>query len=173
MNLNKVSTSLLVVAFGISAVLIITLSGFYGINPLTKAFAATDQIYQAKLSGSSEDPPVKTGASGDAKFTVKSDGKTVEYTINVKDMDQVTGAHIHKGKSNENGQVVATLFNPSKPAGKINGHLASGTFTASDLEGPLKGKQISDLVDLIKNKDAYTNVHTSQNPKGEIRGSIE
>ncbi len=41
------------------------------------------------------------------------------------------------------------------------------------LGGPLKGKQMSDLLDLIKNKDAYINVHTKQNPDGEMRGTIE
>ncbi len=45
-------------------------------------------------------------------------------------------------------------------------------ITANKLEGPLKGKQISDLVKIMEDGNAYTNVHTEQNPKGEIRGQI-
>ena len=47
-----------------------------------------------------------------------------------------------------------------------------GYITSSDLVGPLKGKQISDLVKLINDGEAYVNVHTETNPKGEIRGQI-
>jgi hypothetical protein len=56
--------------------------------------------------------------------------------------------HIHKGKSGENGPPVAAL------------QMRKGKITSSDLQGPLAGKQISDLVDLIKNGQAYANVHT-------------
>ncbi len=50
--------------------------------------------------------------------------------------------------------------------------LAQGDISSSKLEGPLKGKQISDLTKLIEDNDAYVNVHTKQNPNGEIRGQI-
>jgi CHRD domain len=69
-------------------------------------------------------------------------------------------AHIHQGKAGENGQPVAPL------------QMGKGKITSSDLQGPLAGKQISDLVDLMKNGGAYTNVHTQQNQNGEIRGQI-
>jgi hypothetical protein len=63
------------------------------------------------------------------------------------------------------------LFNSeSKPLGKVHGPLTQGNFTAADLKGPLAGKQLFDLVNLIKNEDAYVNVHTTQNLEGEIRG---
>ena len=54
----------------------------------------------------------------------------------------------------------------------VNGQLAQGDISSSKLEGPLKGKQISDLTKLIEDNDAYVNVHTKQNPNGEIRGQI-
>jgi hypothetical protein len=36
----------------------------------------------------------------------------------------------------------------------------------------LKDKQISDLVKLINDGQAYVNVHTEANPMGEIRGQL-
>ena len=50
--------------------------------------------------------------------------------------------------------------------------VGKGTITSSDLKGPLAGKQISDLVNIIKGGQAYVNVHTEQNKNGEIRGQI-
>jgi hypothetical protein len=50
--------------------------------------------------------------------------------------------------------------------------MGNGKITSADLEGPLAGKQMSDLVDIMKNGGAYVNVHTQQNQNGEIRGQI-
>ena len=50
--------------------------------------------------------------------------------------------------------------------------LGKGKITSSDLQGQLAGKQISDLVNIIKSGQAYVNVHTDKNQNGEIRGQI-
>jgi hypothetical protein len=50
--------------------------------------------------------------------------------------------------------------------------LGKGKITSSDLQGPLAGKQISDLGNIMKNGGAYANVHTQQNQNGKIRGQI-
>jgi hypothetical protein len=47
-----------------------------------------------------------------------------------------------------------------------------GTVTADNLEGPMAGSQLSDLIDAMNNGQAYVNIHTEQNPDGEIRGQI-
>jgi len=88
-------------------------------------------------------------------------------------MNNVTLAHIQQGKTGINGPVVVVLFNSeSKPLSMVHGPLTQGNFTAADLKGPLAGKQLSDLVSMIKSGDAYVNVHTTQNPEGEIRGQL-
>jgi len=136
--------------------------------------AFAQQSFTAKL-GSNEVPPVTTSGSGVAVFHLSSDGKTIDYQLNLTKMSSVMGAHIHSGKQGENGPVVAGLFNPSMsgpPTGTVNGPLKKGTLTASDLSGPLAGKQISDLVNLIKSGGAYVNIHTTKNQNGEIRGQI-
>src|SRR6266498_342290 len=48
----------------------------------------------------------------------------------------------------------------------------SGNITKDDLQGPLKGKEISDLVSLMSNGSAYVNAHTDKYPKGATRGQI-
>ena len=53
--------------------------------------------------------------------------------------------------SDENGDIVVTLFNPSSPTAEVSGEFTNGTITASSLEGPLQGKQMSDLIGLINN----------------------
>lgn len=85
------------------------------------------------------------------------------------------GAHIHIGKQGQNGPVVAGLFNPNMsgpPTGKVNGLLAKGTITQSDLQGPLTGHPMDDLEHLLASHGAYANVHTQNHQNGEIRGQI-
>ena len=140
---------------------------------VTLSHAQGEQKFTAKMTGKEEVPPHDTKATGTAEFTLSADGKTMSYKVNVMNIDKVTMAHIHQGKVGENGPPVVWLFNSSsKPTGPMNGMLSQGKIISNDLVGPLKGKQISDLVKLINDAQAYANVHTQQNPKGEIRGQI-
>jgi hypothetical protein len=68
---------------------------------------------------------------------------------------------------------VAGLFNSTMLTGPVTGDLTEGSITSASLVGPLQGKQLSDLIALMQNGQAYVNVHTEQNPNGEIRGTIE
>ena len=174
----------------IVAVFAIVVVGFIGLSSHSHpAFATSIKvsgIYSASLSGSAEVPNVNTQATGDAVFksnaqaaaaggaaAAASSGDKLSYTVDVNDIDQVTGSHIHMGKSGDNGPIIVTLFDPQTPTGKVNGELTSGTITAHDLSGPMKGKQLSDLLDLFEQGEAYVNVHTQNHPKGEIRGQIQ
>jgi hypothetical protein len=149
----------------------ISVTGLGNLTVMPLAFAQ-QQKFTAKMTGSEEVPPKNTKATGTAEFDLSADGKTLSYKVSVNDINSVTMAHIHSGKKGVNGPVVVTLFHSANPTGPMNGVLSQGNATSSNLEGPLKGKQISDLVNLIKSGGAYANVHTTQNPKGEIRGQI-
>ena len=128
----------------------------------TTAYAQQQQsqAFTAKLSGKDEVPPVNTQATGMAQFQLSSDGKEINYDLTATNLNGFMMAHVHQGKAGENGQPVAPLS------------MGKGKITSSDLKGPLAGKQISDLVDLMKNGGAYVNIHTQQNQNGEIRGQI-
>jgi hypothetical protein len=138
-------------------------------------FASAQKQFVAELSGSNEVPPVSTIATGVAKFQLSADGQSLNYQINVTNINAIMGAHIHSGKQGQNGPVVAGLFNPNMggpPMGKVNGLLVKGTLNSTNLEGPLTGHPLTDLVHLITGHGAYVNVYTQQHQNGEIRGQI-
>jgi hypothetical protein len=137
------------------------------------AVFADEKSFKADLSGNDEVPGVNTPAKGEAKFTLSSDGKVLNYTLVVRDIENPTVAHIHIGKSGKNGQPVANIFNGPKREGKVRGNISQASLTANDLKGDFKGKSINELVALITSGDAYVNVHTDAYPDGEIRGQIK
>ena len=168
---TKTSTVAILSTTFVSTLLIL---GIVAAN-LPAAIFAQQQKFTAKLSGSNEVPPVTTSGSGIATLQLSADGKSLDYQLNLTNMNSVMGAHIHSGKQGQNGPVVAGLFNPDMsgpPTGIVNGLLKKGTLTSTDLSGSLAGKQISDLVNLIKSGGAYVNVHTTKNQNGEVRGQI-
>jgi hypothetical protein len=109
-------------------------------------------------------------ATGMAGFIVNNAKTKIWYQIEAEGLKKVTQAHIHSGKIGDNGPVVVTLFKGNKDS--VNGALVQGSITADKLEGPLKGKSISDLVNLIQKSSAYVNIHTQSFPDGEKRGQI-
>ena len=137
------------------------------------AIAAAGHTFTAALTGQEEVPGVTTAAIGEAGFTLGKEGRELTYTLTVKDMANVTAAHIHKGGKGTNGPPVANLFTGPKKTGAFNGTLSEGVLTANDLAGPLYGKTLDDLVTLIKTGEAYVNVHTDAYPAGEVRGQIK
>lgn len=129
--------------------------------------------FNANLSGSSEVPPTPINATGNTEFQVVSDKKELTYSLNVEGLEGITEAHIHKGKVGVNGPVVVTLYNSQSPSTESNTSLTiKENITSAKLEGPLAGKQLSDLINIMNNGTAYVNVHTEQNPLGSIRGEI-
>lgn len=130
--------------------------------------------FKAVLSGKEVMPTaVDTKATGDMEIMLGKDGKELGYTLNIKDIENVTAAHIHAGKKGVEGPPVVGLFGGPKKDAKFSGVLAKGTITDKDLKGPLAGKTIADLVKMIKSGDAYVNVHTAAHPGGEVRGQLE
>lgn len=150
------------------------ISSVFGFAALTgtslSAFAQKQgQFFDAKLTGKNEVPAKDTKATGIVEFTVTG-ANSMSYKVSVTNMQKVTAAHIHIGKVGENGPVIVTLFKTSSPSAMTNGTLSQGNITSAKLEGPLAGKQLSDLINLMINGGAYVNVHTEANPNGEIRG---
>jgi hypothetical protein len=129
-----------------------------------------EKKFWAGLEGEFEVPPTSTNASGIAMF--KNTEDNIWYIINATNIENVTAAHIHSGILGENGPIVATLFDVDVPVEKVNGTLNQGNLTDNMLEGPLFGKQLSDLTMNMHSNTTYVNLHSTDHPDGEIRGQI-
>lgn len=90
----------------------------------------------------------------------------------MEDIKNVTVAHIHLGPVGVNGPVVVTLFGPLRKPRSFEQAEFTGVITREDLEGPLAGRSLNTLLRKILLGKTYVNVHTVQNPDGEIRGQI-
>lgn len=134
---------------------------------------ATVAEFSIQLSGDEEVPPVDTLATGSSDFTAPH-FDNIGYSVNVSNIDKVTAAHIHSGKSGENGPIVVTLFKTESPSPEpLKGILTSGNISNADLEGPMAGKTLIDLNKAMELGETYVNVHTEEHPNGEIRGQIK
>lgn len=147
------------------------------------ALADNGRNYVAHLSGGNELPaPVDTAAQGQAIFHFEEDehGNAValEYKLIVANVENVTMAHIHVAPVGQLSGPPAVWLYPAAPPpslipGRSDGVLAEGTATAANLVGPVIGGQtLDDLRTAIEQGRAYVNVHTTQYPAGEVRGTI-
>lgn len=139
------------------------------------AAPAVPKVFQAKLSGSEEVPPVDTDAHGIAMFRLSNDGTALEYTLVVNNLVDTLQSHIHIAPEGVNGPVVVFLYPEGGPPpqlieGKFSGKLASGTITEDDIV--LAGVTFDELIEAMQTGNAYVNVHTTAFPGGEIRGQI-
>lgn len=184
MSLRRFATLALVAGIGIAC-------GEEGRTPAAPELAAEDALFSrpahatvpdarnfvAPLDWREEVPEVDDSrATGLARFQLSGDGTALEYKLIVANIQNVLMAHIHAGPPGVAGPVVVWLY-PSAPPpqlipGRSQGILAEGTITEADFMGPLAGEPFEALLDLIHDGLAYVNVHTSQNPPGEIRGQI-
>jgi hypothetical protein len=129
--------------------------------------------FVAPLSGDEVVPSVDTDARGLAKFKLNKAGDELGYKLIVANIEAVLGAHIHMAPPGENGGIVVFLFgDPFTDPVTVNGTLAEGTITASDVVGPNAGN-FETLIEAMKAENTYVQVHTSENPPGEIRGQID
>jgi hypothetical protein len=160
--------------FVIVIVALVTITLEVTIDFPTSAVAGEEQQerFIIEMTGFEEVPPVNnTSAIGIAEFKLGQDN--IMYTVNVTDIENVTAAHIHRGQVGENGPIVITLFKSETPTTAMATEvLSEGNITATNLEGPMAGQLLSNLTSAMQNEQTYVNVHTQQNPNGEIRGQI-
>jgi hypothetical protein len=129
------------------------------------------------LSGAETVPALTTSAVGTLTLFVEGGPSPtgeprISFELEVKDIVDVSGAHIHLGATGVAGPVIVPLFTgPDKP-GTFSGVLAQGAISDKDLAGPMAGKTLSDLLAAMQAGNTYVNVHTKAYPSGEIRGQI-
>jgi hypothetical protein len=158
-------------SLGLAAVLVLGLSSAGCNNALEGK-----EVFQADLAGSNEVPARDTGASGTCGFVVS--GSRVDFSITTRGLSApVVGTHIHIGAPGANGPVRVPFIGPNLAgtntvtpfAAPDGGILIENSFGPSDVTG---GLTLDDVLNAMRNGNAYCNVHTTNFPGGEIRGPI-
>lgn len=115
-------------------------------------------LLSATLSGEQEVPAVATAASGSGVVTLNENDGTVTAFVIAQDIPTANAGHIHAAPVGENGDVVVTLTQDTEDSGLFS--VESEAISADD-------------IDTLNNGGMYFNIHTPENPGGEIRGQIE
>ena len=128
------------------------------------------QKLTTELSGVNEVPP--TNSTGLAEFDIEGTD-SIRYNVNASNIQDVTAGHLHGGLEGENGPIVVQLFSYDTPQNQVS---ESGIITAgnSSFQGgtTTSQQQLKDFMDAMRTGQIYVNIHTEQNPDGEIRGQI-
>lgn len=113
----------------------------------------------AILLQSNETPPVPyTGAYGSARLLFDPVSRQLRYEVRASGIVSATAAHIHRGAIGVAGPVVFDLLGQNSLGG---GGVLTGSLT-------LSSQQVSELY----SGNYYVNVHTANNPAGELRGQV-
>jgi hypothetical protein len=146
---------------------------------LHAAEAHHDPMLRAALHAYNEVLPNTSPATGTLRATMNEAAKTITFTLEYRNMTgNPTGAHIHFGKSQENGGILVFFCGgggkPACPA-STSGTI-TGTITAADVVGiPAQGVAPGDFASVvfaIRSGTSYANIHSAKWPMGELRGQI-
>lgn len=114
-----------------------------------------DLPYGVKLTGLQQVPPVMTLGTGLGFFWLAKHNDRLSFNVTLDGLSSpITGVHLHEGPAGVSGGVVKDLD------AYLNGNSISGSFDT-----------ITFLSQLI-NDSIYINVHTVNNPNGEVRGQL-
>lgn len=153
---------------------------------LWAAPASALAVFKVALSGANEVPPVDSPAAGAGTLTLLPVGPDffLAYDILVGDPldffgaggepEQVVGMHIHAAPAGVNGGVIFNILNDDDLSLEAapGGTRVSGLW--DDADGGDIGVFAAALLATAPGQDTgyYVNVHTAENPGGEIRGQI-
>jgi hypothetical protein len=138
---------------------LIVLAGLALAGTVTLAQAAPI-AFTVPLTGDQQVPPIQTGGSGTANLTYDSSTHVVTWRITFSGLTSpVTMAHFHgPAPTGQNAGVKVWLSQ-------------KGTM---EVTSPLSGQATlsADDAKMFESGKMYINVHTKNNPGGEIRGQV-
>ena len=129
----------------------------------------TSTTYIATMNGANERPSANTStATGTGTYVLS--GNTLTYTLTATGLSApASGSHLHIGSSAVAGAVLV----PYTTAAVTSGQVTTGSI---DLSQPITNGSVTISGDslrvLLNNGNAYSNVHNSVYPGGEIRGQL-
>ena len=116
--------------------------------------APGDIMFTAKLTGAAETPPAALNSTGLFQARLNPASGQLCYTLTSQNLDMLTMAHIHAGAVGVAGPPVVVLL------------ASAPSETCMSVDKDVAAKLIANPADY------YVNVHTSQFPKGAIRGQL-
>jgi len=125
-----------------------------------RAAATPGQVYEliAVASGADETPPNTSQGSAIGHFYVSADRTKLVYDVKVSGLSSdATAMHLHMAPRGTAGPIIIGLATPT--GGR-----------AVDCVTGLKSTDVDALLD--PNQVLYLNIHTKNNPGGEIRGQV-
>jgi len=152
--------------------------GYFSILFVVTAIVMLSNInVNAQISGTfSADlkPTVGTNsnATGKATLELQDNGQNVKYDVSASGLGNVSGVVISQEMGSGRAPDVVSLAQASTSGLKSGSGSASGTFTKSDLIGPLQGKDLSDFVKAINDGKIIFRIMTIPYPLGEIVGNV-
>jgi subtilisin family serine protease len=113
------------------------------------------------LSGANEVPPVATTMGGEASagYNLATGELSYFVTVNVSNPVTITASHIHTGTAGVNGGVLHPLFAGPEYVTDTLSFSGSVTLSADEAAALMSG-------------GLYYNVHTTDNPGGEVRAQV-
>jgi len=118
----------------------------------------TDFAYRAKLDAMQETAMVMSDATGLGLFNLSLDKQELEISVAVEGLSgPITGAHLHMAAAGMDGDVVVNLTD------LIDGNLIRGSVNMGLTD---------ELISAMNGEMIYINIHTAENPGGEIRGQL-
>ena len=152
-------------------------------------FGSNSRDFHAKLDGyheiitvaGAQAGAVNTNGFGVLKTHLNDDSITFRFEFSGLTSNLVQ-AHYHFGQEHTTGGVMVFLCGPAtSPAQQAcpnaTSGVVSGTLTSADVIGPagqnILAGDLTAVLNAIRNKAAYANLHTVNFGGGEIRGTIE
>jgi CHRD domain-containing protein len=141
------------------------------------AFGATE-VFSAKLLGDNEVPPNNTAGTATFHMEVDSNG-AITFSITFSGLSTpLVVAHLHFAPTKVAGGVMIFLCGggnqPACPAGTSG--TITGTITAASVTGPaaqgINPADLTSALEAVRDGNAYSNMHTTKLPGGEIRGQV-
>jgi hypothetical protein len=130
----------------------------------SSAQTAKSYVLSAALNAHNTVPAAKGAAAARGTFTGKLTlaGKKSTFVWQLKFSGltgRATAAHLHLGVAGKSGALALTICGPCKSS-------VQGSYTGSYVAEP-------GFVSAVLHGGMYADIHTTKNPKGEIRGQIK
>jgi hypothetical protein len=139
----------------------------------TMATAVANELFQARLSGDQEVPPVVTDTAGRFDVLVSRDQKEAEYTLRVDSGVRVTQSHFHCGPAGINGPVIVFLAGFHAPGWDVDGKwVSNATLTDANVVNASCGSTLAAIFEQARLGNVYVNVHSVAHPAGVARGQL-